>query len=554
MPKDKKVIAMVRTYRAPIIVAVITILCLALFLNKAFHIDDPLFLWSAKQIQTNPIDFYGFSINWYGWDMPMSEVTKNPPITCYYIALAASLFGWSEVAMHLVFLIPAAAAALGTYYLAQRFCSRPALAALAAVLTPGFLVSSTNIMCDTMMLAFWVWAVFLWMRGIEKNSFSNLFFAAMLIAICALTKYFGMALLPLLFVYSLVKKRSLGVWALFLLVPVLIWAGYQWMTYSLYGRGLLSDAAGYATGYNPRQGLKWLYRGLTGLFFTGGCIATAMFYIPVLWSRRVLINGIVLTILFILILNFAGKIDEFSIKNAGANKWRFLIQAGLMAAAGVNILWLIGADFWKSRNAESLLLLFWIIGTFIFAAFINWSGNARTILPMIPAVGILLMRRIDQYRNKTAKRTDMWRLSWPLIPSAIVALLVCWADYTWADTTRSAAVAIHKSFENSRQTIWFEGHWGFQYYMEAAGGKAIDFEYPQVTHDDIVIIPPNNTNIEYLPMEMVYLREVLQFALYQKVAVMNMQMGAGFYLDMFGPLPFVAGSVSPEEYYIYVIR
>jgi hypothetical protein len=55
-------------------------------------------------------------------------------------------------------------------------------------------------------------------------------------------------------------------------------------------------------------------------------------------------------------------------------------------------------------------------------------------------------------------------------------------------------------------------------------------------------------------MEMAYLREVLQFALYQKVAVMNMQMGAGFYLDMFGPLPFVAGSVSPEEYYIYVIR
>jgi 4-amino-4-deoxy-L-arabinose transferase-like glycosyltransferase len=553
MPKDKKVIAMVRTYRAPIIVAVITILCLALFLNKAFHIDDPLFLWTAKQIQTNPTDFYGFSVNWYSLVTPMVMVTKNPPLTSYYIALIASLFGWSEVAMHLAFLVPAVAAALGTYYLAQRLCTRPVLAALAAVLTPGFLVSSTNIMCDTMMLAFWVWAVFLWMRGIEKNDFSNLFFAAVLIAVCALTKYFGMALLPLLFVYSLIKKRSLGVWVLYLLVPVVILAGYQWLTYSLYGRGLLLDAAGYATNYNRREGLKWLYRGLTGLFFTGGCIATAIFYIPVLWSRRVLIGGIVMMILFILVLNSAGKIDAFSIKDA-ANKWSFLFQAGLMAAAGANILWLIGADFWKSRNAESLLLLFWVIGTFVFAAFINWSGNARSILPMIPAVGILLMRRIDQYKNKTAKRTDMWRLAWPLIPAAVAALLVCRADYTWANTARSAAASIHKSFENSSQTIWFEGHWGFQYYMEAAGGKAIDFEHPQVTHNDIVIIPQNNTNIKYLPPETVYQQEVLQFAPYQKVAVMNMQMGAGFYSDMFGPIPFVVGPVGPEEYYIYIVR
>src|SRR4030042_529904 len=145
MLKDKKVIAGIYTHRAPIFVAIITIVCLAPFINKAFHIDDTLFLWSAKQIQ------------------------KNPPITCYYIALTAWLFGWSEIALHLAFLIPVAAVALGTYYLAERLCSRPVLATLAAVLTPGFLVSSTNIMCDTMMLAFWVWAVFLWIRGVEKN-------------------------------------------------------------------------------------------------------------------------------------------------------------------------------------------------------------------------------------------------------------------------------------------------------------------------------------------------------------------------------------------------
>src|SRR5215475_8135491 len=37
---------------------------LAVFLDKAFHIDDPLFLWTARQITAAPGDFFGFELNW----------------------------------------------------------------------------------------------------------------------------------------------------------------------------------------------------------------------------------------------------------------------------------------------------------------------------------------------------------------------------------------------------------------------------------------------------------------------------------------------------------
>ena len=43
-----------------------------------------------------------------------------------------------------------------------------------------------------------------------------------------------------------------------------------------------------------------------------------------------------------------------------------------------------------------------------------------------------------------------------------------------ANTTRVAAVAIHDRYGNSRQSLWFEGHWGFQYYLEARGAKAVE--------------------------------------------------------------------------------
>jgi 4-amino-4-deoxy-L-arabinose transferase-like glycosyltransferase len=558
---------MMRHYRAAIICAAVTVVCLVPFANKAFHLDDPLFLWSAKQIQTHPTDFFGFSINWYGGDRPMAEVTKNPPLACYYIALAASLFGWSEVPLHIAFLIPAVLAALGTCCLAGKFCSRPVQASLAAVLTPAFLVSSTNVMCDTMMLAFWVWALFLWIEGIEKNSHWRLSVAAVLVALCALTKYFGITLLPLLLVYSLVRKRRPGVWTLWLLVPVAILAGYQWAMHSLYGHGWVTDVAAYAVEARETDMSTFSLNGLSSLCFLGGCIVTALFYSPLLYSKRVLAGGIVLAIL-LGIIGFAAKI----VPDTGGVKWASLVQAGLMAAAGISILWLTGADLWKSRNAGSLLLLLWVFGTFLFAGFINWTTNARSILPMAPAVGILLMRQIERRNDKPVQQTGqakqakqvkqvtpampspVQRAIWPLIPAAIVSLLVCYADYSWADTSRSAAKSIGEQFKDSGRTVWFQGHWGFQYYMEAAGGKPLNMEKLTFMPADVIVTPSNNTNVYELPESSLSLYKVMELTPCQRLATMSGSLGAGFYANSRGLLPYVAGQVETENYRIFALR
>lgn len=156
--------------RDTLLVAAVTTILLLPFAGKAFHVDDPLFLKAALQIRSSPLDFYGFRVNWYGTEQPMWEVTKNPPLASYFLALASGLGGWSEIPLHLAFLLPAVAAAAGTLALARRFCAHPVAATLAAVATPAFLVSSTNVMCDVLLVAFWVWAVELWIRGVERRS------------------------------------------------------------------------------------------------------------------------------------------------------------------------------------------------------------------------------------------------------------------------------------------------------------------------------------------------------------------------------------------------
>ena len=169
----------------------VTIVVLEFFSGKAFTIDDPLFLWLGAHLQTNPFDFFGFAVNWYGVEEPMYQVTKNPPFGGYYLALAAQLFGSGEVALHRAFVLPAAAAAGFSYSLARRFCSRPLEAAFIGLATPAFLVSSTNVMCDTLMFALFCGSLRCWIEGLDRDRWTWLLAGSILASFAFLTKYFA---------------------------------------------------------------------------------------------------------------------------------------------------------------------------------------------------------------------------------------------------------------------------------------------------------------------------------------------------------------------------
>ena len=191
---------------SPITFLIVAFLIASLpFLGKAYHIDDPLFLWSAKQILSNPIDFYGFNVNWYGHEMPAYLVNKNPPLTSYYMAAVAYLFGWDELSLHCGLLLPAIAFILGAYRLARYFCSSPLPAASFACVTPLFMVSSTTVMCDVMMLSLWVWALVFWIGGTLRNENVALYLASFMAVSCALTKYTGVFLFPLILHFCVIS-------------------------------------------------------------------------------------------------------------------------------------------------------------------------------------------------------------------------------------------------------------------------------------------------------------------------------------------------------------
>ncbi|MFH1614156.1 MAG: glycosyltransferase family 39 protein [Planctomycetota bacterium] len=540
------------THRNVIVVIAITVVCLIPFVNKAFHIDDPLFIWSAKHILQAPADFYGFNVNWYYSPMPVSDIAKNPPLACYYTALVGWLFGFSEAAIHLGFLFWAAAAAAGIYYLSAEFCPRPLLAALAGILTPVFILSATTAMCDVMMLALWVWSMFLWIRGIERENRLMLTAASILAAACALTKYYGICLLPLLALCPLWQKRRAGMWLVYFLVPLFILACYQWYTFARYGRGLLLDAAAYAMrfqGLGNRQGKQLI----TGLSFTGGCVFVVFFYMPFLWSRRTCIGWMVVIVILIKLLLCLQRIHGIDIHSGGQIRWLLVIQLAVFVTGGLSIVALACVELCERRDAQSVLLFLWVGGTFVFASFVNWTVSGRSILPMAPAVGILLARRIDEHFAgiRVLKRG---RIIYPLIPAAALALMVSYADYRLANSVRCAAAQIHKQFAATDRTLWFQGHWGFQYYMEEAGAKALNRAGTDLGLSDLIIIPLNNTNIYSMPQDVFEVRQTLNLSPYRFVTTMSIRTGSGFYADIFGPLPFALNTGHNETFLITGIR
>ena len=516
------------------ILVLVTLACLLPFTDKAIHIDDPLFVWAARHMQIQWWNPYGFDVNWYGFVMPMHEVTKNPPLASCYLALVMSVFGESEVAFHLAFFAQAIAAVLGTYVLARRFCSYPFLAALAALFTPVFMTSSTTLMCDMLMVALWVWAIVFWMRGLENNEPLTLVLAGLLISACALAKYFGIALVPLLLAYSLWRNQKAGMRLLYLLIPVVVMGLYEWATRALYGHGLLLDAFRYANQNEAHAPGGILSKTLIAVSFTGGCCAIALILAPLLWRSIIWAwFGIAATALLA------------SVWLLDATRFGITSHNGLCVLSGLIVLALAVLDWTRQKNAESLLLVLWVFGTFAFSI-LNWTINGRSILPMVPAVAILLLRRIEAVNEAKALR-----LHWPLAIAAAMSLFVARADYQLANSARAAAIQIKNQFGGSAaNTIWFQGHWGFQYYAQANGLLAFDATHQRSHPGDLIVLPFNNTNLVSIPKETVERVTTIELPASRWLATMSRPLGAGFYMDILGPLPFAFGAVPPEKYYV----
>jgi len=553
-PKDIPLVGRWSSSYSYAFLGLLTTACLLPFSGRAFHIDDTLFVMAARQIARHPLDPYGFNLIWNTSLERMADVTKNPPLACYYGAVVGQVAGWSERGFHLAFLVPALALVLGDYRLATHFTRFPLVAALATVLTPGILISASSVMCDTMMVALWVWAVILWVEGLQPRKAWYLAGSGVLIAASALAKYFGASLILLLAAYSYTRLHRLGSWVWYLLIPVGALSGYELWTHALYGQGLLSSAADFATRQRAFGQASRLSLVLVGLSFTGGCTLSVLTLFPLAWSRRtaglIAIGGALsASALMFGWVDSGLRIGGELAFNALRAHWELVgSQLALFIAGGLFTIALAITDYWNRRNPDSLLLGLWVVGTFAFASFLNYTVNARSVLPLIPAAGILTGRRLETMYD-TWTRSLILQVTGALIFSGVLSIWLADADARLANLAREAAYSVQRQTTNEGGTLWYEGHWGFQYYMDQLGALPVDAQDFQIRPGDHVVVPDNNIEIAGLPQRMFFQQEaVLDFVNPSFATTISWQLGAGFYSSWSGPLPFAFGPVIPQRY------
>ncbi|TAK94753.1 MAG: tetratricopeptide repeat protein [Verrucomicrobia bacterium] len=511
------------------------------FINKAVHIDDPLFVWSAEWIAKHPADFYGFDVNWYGSTEPMALTNCNPPATSYLLAGVASLLGWREIVLHGVMLLVAFVAAAGIFQLARLWCERPLLATIVAMVTPVFLMSATTLMCDVPMLAVWVWAVVLWERALAGGGVGRFAAAGILAGLAVLTKYNALAFLPLLLILGALRKRRAGWWLLWLAVPMITILAYQSATARLYGHGLISVASNYAaeTRFLLEGSVK---KAILGLVFAGGSLLPVLFFAPSLWRRRMWLPGVALVFgLSLVVLWWSGL-------GAGSTL-EVQLQMALLLAGGLHLLVLAAVEWWRRRDVVTFVIAAWIFGGFVFAAVLNWTVSARSLLPIVPPVAILLVRALAR-ENFAA--VELRRLSWPLVASMVAALCIAVADFQLAGSARAAARRIMARYQPAASRVWFEGHCAFQFYMEKLGAHPVDFALATLQPGEILVVPSNNSNLTAPPPDAVELLETQRFAASTWLSTVQGDLGAGFY-GAGGRVPFLIGEIPPEEYYVFKV-
>jgi hypothetical protein len=127
------------------------------------------------------------------------------------------------------------------------------------------------------------------------------------------------------------------------------------------------------------------------------------------------------------------------------------------------------------------------------------------------------------------------------------------ADLRLANAQRAAVESIRQRPGDPARAVWFQGHWGFQHYMEAAGALPIDAGNVRLRGGDRVVLPGNNTSVTGVVASRIAASEGFDIDTGAWISTMSRETGAGFYSAGFGPLPFVLGKAPPERYQIVTL-
>jgi hypothetical protein len=474
------------------------------YVSGPFRIDDPYHLEAVKQVRQAPGDPYGFEINWDGTPKSAFTTYASPPLVPGWLALWSCFFPQNEVSLHLA-MLPFSLVAMVTFgVLARSFQAHPSIAMALLASSPAFLLASQVLMPDMPMLCLFLLAV----TGARFYQLERSWRAALVASVagfcCPLAKYNGAVLVPVLICLGVASWRQSKVdnsgssdrfanrlgslWAgkgrhrgftpgmlAIISAPIfslVCWGAFTWAKYgavhflnmSAFQRGQAHsmDPAILTAGILGAVGLGVVPLGLLGFL--------CRVHSPAVWlSAFALCSGVGAAWLAVLMRYGLSSVLLFAFS----------------VSVSVYIVGLIVRQGWRiagTRDWTLLPLVVWILAGLAFQYGLMFSA-VRYVLFLAPPV-ILLVLRLSSWVPSEGRLTAM------LGANLLFAAALGVADARQASVYPAVvAEEIRPRLQKSGGRLYFDGHWGFQYYASQIGGVPFDeMRPPSLRPGDLVVV------------------------------------------------------------------
>jgi hypothetical protein len=449
--------------------AALVALPVLVFVNAAVGIDAPVFVAVGQQLVAHPFDPFGFDMIWDPTSPHVWEFNHNPPLYSYVLALPLALFGAWEPALHLVSALFPLVAIFAFAGIARRLCGDGFAPAIVLAATPAFLLLATTLMLDVPVLAFFLLAVYGLLRAVAGDGVRWEWLAGFACAAAGLTKYVGFSAFPLL-VAGLVllspARPGLTRWGRVLGPPMLVWGGWALVTWLHYGAVHFAGGVQLVGQKSFAPAQFWNQLASVPVYYGG-----ALLFPICVWFERVrrgrggieiAVVGLLAGVAIVTFLLPEGK----PARRVGLDLEEAMFCA--LAFAGACVVWgqaLVPLRRLREHTEEAFLAC-WLVGFFAFSAFVNWHTNAADALMAAPPALLLLFRHPET--RPSPRQVGVWVAL--LLP---LSLLLTASDVEQRNAYRDTAQKIGREIGDAPGQRFFVGHWGFQYYLEREGFRAV---------------------------------------------------------------------------------
>ena len=450
------------------LVAAIVLIATVPFLDKAYHIDDVLYLKGVDEILRGHDAYHGVVL----WDAedgqpaPLFRTDFNPPLWKYVLAATIRLAGGREEwKLHLAESAFVWLAGFGVYRLSRRFSSYPVWCTALIIAGPFFLPGQ-NVMLEGPMLCFAAWSLEFECRAWTSGRMRWAWLSGVLLAAAILTKYTAGMLIPVLVIGACWQRRPLSL--VVLIVPTLALAAWTAHNVALYGEPHLG-AHGFTLGIEEIPA-----RLLTVLRCIGAVTVFAPALAMVLYRSGRAGRA---TLVACLGIGAASAWLDLSLvlHRSNSQGWTpnrlqqihyvvfgFLGAVTIAALIGLAIHALARGERSPHRFDRRSFLESWLLLMLVFnTVCVPFNAIRHLLLFFVPLTWLVVDYMVGKVDSFAARRNL-------LVASLGLGFCLAAADYEFAGTYRRVAqTSIRKAVRSQAalgRHVWFTGNWGFVYY------------------------------------------------------------------------------------------